>query len=183
MVFEAHYQKRKLVLLAGFGLAFLVLGFWMGSQPARAFDDSRKIVFWAAMLGIGNDSFGHGVGWACAAMGIAVLPIVAKNFRFSEPAMRIDEQGIYWHRWSPKIIAWSNVANYRPYSIYRQKMIGLTLRDPELDRSPKLAGRFAILNKLVGFGHLALSAQALDKPFDEMLQAVEYHIERQGGPS
>ena len=175
MVFEAHYKSSKLFGLVILGIMFAALGWWMVQRPDGAFEDSLKIEGLAALLGISNNAVGHGIGWICALMGIAVLPAVAKRASFAGPAIRIDQNGIYWHSWSDKPIPWSNIAGYKAYSIHRQKMVGLTLRDPSRDRSPSLIGKMTSLNAMLGFGHVALSAQSTDKSFDEMLRAIEHH--------
>jgi type II secretory pathway pseudopilin PulG len=182
MVFEAHYKPTKLVGLIILGLLFAALGWWMVQRPDGAFTDSAKIEGLAAILGVSDNAVGHGIGWVCALMGVAVLPVAAKRMSFAGPAIRIDQNGIYWHSWSDKPIPWSNIAGYRAYSIHRQKMIGLTLRDPNRDRSTSLLGGLARFNAMTGFGHVSLSAQSTDKGFDEMLQAVEYHSARHEQP-
>jgi len=178
MVFEAHYKSSKLFGLVILGIMFAALGWWMVQRPDGAFEDSMKIEGLASLLGVSNNAVGHGVGWICALMGIAVLPVVAKRASFAGPAIRIDQNGIYWHSWSDKPIPWSNIAGYKPYSIHRQKMVGLTLRDPSRDRSPSLIGKMTGLNAMMGFGHVALSAQSTDKSFDELLWAIEHHSAR-----
>lgn len=175
MMFEAYYRKSRLFGLALVGCLFIIGGAWMGLRPAGAFDGSRKVEGLAALLGISNDVAGHGVGWACALMGVVVLPILARQMMFTGPAICIDGDGIYWHRWSTKPIGWGNIAAIRPFSIYRNKMIGLMLRDPSLDRSRGLLGRMAGLNAMTGFGHVSLSAQGTDRSFDELYDAVCHH--------
>ena len=171
-MFEAYYQKSRLFGFAICGFLFIIGGTWMGLRPAGAFDGSRKVEALAALLGIGNDVAGHGIGWTCVLMGVAVLPILAKRMMLEGPAIRIDGQGIYWHRWSPKPIGWGNIAAIRPFSIYRNKMVGLMLRDPSLDRTRGLLGRMASLNAMTGFGHISLSAQGTNRSFDDMYDAV-----------
>jgi len=175
MVFEARYKPTKVFGLIILGLVFAALGWWMAQRLDGAFADSVKIEGVAAILGVSDNAVGHGIGWMCALMGIAALPVAFKRLSFNGPVIRIDQRGIYWHRWSEKPIPWSNIASYRPYCIHRQKMVGLTLRDPSRDRSTSLLGKMARFNAMTGFGHVALSVQSTDKSFDEMLKAIEYH--------
>ena len=89
MVFEAHYKSSKLFGLVILGIMFAALGWWVVQLPDGAFEDSMKIEGLAALLGVSNHAVGHGVGWVCALMGIAVLPVVAKRASYAGPAIRI----------------------------------------------------------------------------------------------
>lgn len=177
MTLEAHYRREKLFRLACLGLAFAVLGIWMALQPDGSFDDSRKIRSLAALLGGNSDLIGHGIGWMGALMGIGVLPIAFEQMRFQGPAIRVNRDGIYYHRWSPKPIGWGNVAGIKVVGMYGQKMICLILRDPSLDPSTTLLGRTARLNGLLGFGQVSISAQGIDIDFDELARAIFDHAD------
>jgi hypothetical protein len=177
-VFEARYRKGKLLGLACIGLAFVALGLWMAFQPSGSFDDSRWIRSLAALFGGDGDPVGRTVGWLCVLMGAAVLPVVLRNMRFDGPAIRVDEEGVHYHRWSPKPIGWGNVDSIGTVSISGQKMVCLTLRDPALDPSTTLLGRAAQINAMFGFGQVSISTQGTDADFDEMARAIIRHAER-----
>lgn len=177
MTLEAHYRREKLFRLACLGLAFAVLGIWMALRPDGSFNDSRKIRSLAVLLGGNSDLIGHGIGWLCALMGIGVLPIAFEQMRFRGPAIRVNCDGIYYHRWSPKLIGWGNVAGIKVVGMYGQKMICLMLRDPSLDPSTTLLGRAARLNGLLGFGQVSISAQGIDTDFDELARAIFDHAD------
>lgn len=177
MPFEAHYRKSKLVGLATIGLVFAAGGLWMALQPDGSFDDARKIRSLASLFGAGADVVGHGIGWAGVLLGLGCLPVVVRQLRFEGPAIRVDEHGVYWHRWSPKPIGWDNVAAIRPYAVYNQKMVGLELRDPSVDPSTTLLGRAARLNRSLGFAQVSITAQGTDADFDELLDAMLHHTD------
>jgi hypothetical protein len=181
MVFEAHYSKWRLLALAMLGLGFVALGWWMAGQPASEFEGAsgRKIAGIADLIGASPVSVGHGIGWAALVMGILVLPTVISNLRHPGPALRVDQSGILWHRWSDQPIAWSNIAQVRPYSIQRQKLVGLTLVDRDRNPPQSISGRFAGLNKSLGFGDLALTLQGTNGNYQALLDTLaHYHIAR-----
>lgn len=177
MTLEVHYRGKKLFRMACCGIAFAVLGVWMALWPDGSFDDSRKIRSLAALLGGNSDLIGHGIGWLCALMGVGGLAIAFEQMRFQGPAIRINRDGIYYHRWSPKPIGWGNVAGIKVVSIYSHKMICLTLRNPSLDPSTTFFGLAGRLNGVLGFGQVSISAEGTDTDFDELARAIFDHAD------
>lgn len=181
MEFEAHYKKGRLIGLAVLGLAFIALGYWMAHEPAGALDESSssKLAGLAYLFGTSKATMGYIVGWACALLGALVIPVVVGNWRHRGPAIRIDARGILFHRWSDARIPWSNIAAIEPYKVQRQKMVGLTLIDRTRDRPQTLMGKFAGVNRTLGFGDLALTVQGTDGNYEDMLEVLaHYHVAR-----
>lgn len=178
MAFEARYRRDKLLGLASIGLLFVAMGLWMAWQPAGSFEDSRRIRELAQLLGGSTDLAGHGIGWLCVLLGAGSLPLLIKQFRFQGPAIRVDEEGIFWQRWSQKPITWNNIARIEPGSVYNQKLLNLMLHDPAIDPSTSPLGKLARLNRVLGFGQVSISVQGTDVDFDELVQAVYYYADQ-----
>lgn len=172
MAFEARYKKGKLIGLACIGLGFVAVGLWMASQPDGSFDNSRKIRALAVLFDGDTDLIGHGIGWFGVLLGMGFMPLIAKQFRLEGAAIRVDEAGIYWHRWSPKPIGWDNIAAIEPGGVFNQKFLTLTLHDPSLDPSTGLLGKAAKLNSKIGFGQVSILVQGTDASFEELVEAV-----------
>jgi len=177
MIFEAYYSKAKLALMAVLGVLFAALGAWMLTQTADDMADGggRKIVALANLFGTEPATMAHIIGWLCIAMGVAVLPIVLLNLRHKGPAMRIDANGVYWHRWSEETIPWTNIDTLKPYSVQAQKFVGITLFDPSLTTRKGLLGKLKGVNNALGYGHVALSLQGTDGDYAGMVETLMYH--------
>ncbi len=172
MLFIAYYKTTRLLGLAGIGILFMGMGAVLAMQPAGAFDHSAKIEMIGLLLGGNNDLAGHGLGWIAVLSGAAIFPVIIKLMGHREPVMRIDADGIYWHRWSDKPIAWGNVASFKPTSVRAQKFVSIWLHHRSRDPGKGLLGKLAGANRAIGFGDVALSVQGTDKSFEELLEAV-----------
>jgi len=175
VVFEAYYKKSKLAMLVLLGMIFVLLGMWMARRAHGAFDDDRKIHDLASLLGIGPDAAGHGIGWFCAALGLAAVIAFVRRMTLAEPVIRVDGAGIHYHHWSPKPIGWDNVEAIRPYALRRTKFVGIRLRDLSRDPPTGFLRHLAKLNAATGFGHVSLPLQATDRTQEELLEAIRHH--------
>lgn len=177
MVFEAFYSRTKLALLAALATVFAAMGAWMLTQTADDFASSsgRKIAALASLFGTEPVTMGHIIGGICVAMGLAVIPVVFMNMRHKGPAMRIDQEGIYWHRWSDQVIPWANIDSLKPYSIQGQKMVGITLINTNLNERKGLLGKLKGVNNALGFGHVALTLQGTDGDYAAMVETLMYY--------
>jgi hypothetical protein len=182
MDFEAHYTKFRQVMLGLLGAGFGAVGFWMLTQTAADFEGSsgRRIASLGAMFGVSAETAGHTIGLIALFMGIATLPIIVLNLRHKGPALRVSAEGVYWHRWSQTPIPWSNVAKIAPYSVQGQKMVGITLIDPALNKKPGLFGKLSSANRAMGFGDLSLSVQGTDGKYDDLVEALLRHADQFG---
>lgn len=182
MDFEAHYTKARQLLLGLLGLGFGAAGLWMLTLSAADFEGSsaRKIAGLAALFGVSTQTVGHAIGLIALFMGIAILPIVVLNLRHKGAALRINADGIYSHRWSEQPIPWSNVAKVEPYSVQRQKFVGVTLIDPALNRKPGMFSKLSGANRALGYGDLALTVQGTDGNYDDLVEALLRHAHRFG---
>ena len=172
MAFVAYYKMTRLLGLAAIGVLFAGLGIVLAMEPAGSFDHSGKIQIIGLLFGGNNDLAGHVLGWVTMLFGAAVFPVIINQMGHREPALRIDADGIYWHRWSPKPIGWANVARFEQRSVYKQKFVSLWLHNPSRDPGRGLLGKMARANKAIGFGDVSLSIQGTDKSFEELLEAV-----------
>jgi hypothetical protein len=180
MIFEAHYSKWRLAMLALLSLGFAALGMWMISQVASDFEGSgaRKIAGLASLFGVETATMGHIIGWLCIAIGALALLVSLRNMFHKGPVIRVDQQGIFWHRWSETPIPWSNIAQLSPYTISSQKMVGITLVDRALSPSRGLTGKFGSANKALGYGDLALTLQGTDGEYEALLAALVHFESR-----
>jgi hypothetical protein len=166
MAFEAYYSKWRLAAFALLGLGFAAMGAWIVGLLGSGAEDASLVVKIA--------------GWGCLTMGLAVPFITIGQALHSGPAIRIDQTGIFWHRWSSSVIPWSNVSRVEPYSINSQKMVGITLIDRNLNKKQGILGKLSSANRAMGFGDLALTVQGTDRKFDEMLEALLRHADSFG---
>ncbi len=182
MDFEAHYTKSKQVLLGLLGIGFGAAGVWMMMQTAADFEGGagRTLSGLAALFGVSTQTAGHAIGLIALFMGIATLPIVILNLRHKGAAIRINADGIYSHRWSEQPIPWTNVAKVEPYSVQRQKFVGVTLIDPALNKKPRLFSKLGSANRALGYGDLALTVQGTDGEYDDLVEALLRHAHRFG---
>ena len=105
---------------------------------------------------------------------LCALIAIRQLFR-TDPAMEIGPEGILWRRWSETVIPWDAFTRAEAVQMHRQKMLSLWLVDPAAYRSTKLLGRLAGANGAMGFGDIVLTAQGLDRSFDQMAGAVHDH--------
>ena len=107
--------------------------------------------------------------------GFALVMAVRQIGEGSAPVIEVRAQGLYWRRWSDRTIPWAAFTRAEVKSIRRQDFLALWLRDPQAYRSTNVFERIARLNRAMGFGDIALSTQATDRRFDELVAAVEAH--------
>lgn len=159
MPFEANYSKWRLAMLALLAFGFAALGVWLIGESMSDFAGSggRRIAGLASLFGVETATMAQIIGGLCVAMGAGALIVALQNMFHKGPVMRVDAQGIYWHRWSETPIPWSNIARMSPYTISSQKMVGITLVDRSLSPSRGLLGKLGSANKAMGFGDLSLT--------------------------
>jgi len=97
--------------------------------------------------------------------------VIARQFFDGAVQMRIDQRGIYWRRWAEKPIAFSAIREARETDMMNQRFLSLWLIRPEEHPGKSLLGRLAKANHDLGFGHVNLTMQGLDKRHDEMVAA------------
>ena len=179
MEFQAHYSSARLVGLAAIGFGFVALGSWMlglyGSLPVA--DGSGPAAAMADLLGVSEAMIVRLIGGAGLLLGLLVFPAIFKLSQHKGPVMIINAQGIYVHRWADKPIPWSNVEKIESYQIASQKLVGITLKNRELD--PQRAARKALtsVNRSMGYGDFALSLQGTDGKYQALLDTLaHYHV-------
>lgn len=96
---------------------------------------------------------------------------IARLFFDGAVQVRIDHRGVYWRRWAEKPIAFSAIREARETAMMNQRFLSLWLVRPEEHASTSLMGRLAKANKDLGFGHVNLTMQGLDRSHEEMVAA------------
>ncbi|OYQ27252.1 hypothetical protein CHU93_10995 [Sandarakinorhabdus cyanobacteriorum] len=172
MAFEAHYSRGRLLRLLPIDLIFAAVGLWFVTDPDIAADPGRRLEGLAALTGLTPASVVTIIGVLAILLGLAGSVYYLRLLFHRGPAIRSDAQGIFWHRWSASPIPWSNIAGIKDYSIQRQRMVGITLVDPNLSRGHGLLGRPGRFNAATGFGHVSLMTQGTDRDHDELLAAL-----------
>ena len=147
-----------LILLA---LGFVVMSLWLlgafGTAPDAPFA-------WSGWLGL-------------AFFGPAAI-ILMRRVADRRPQIVADERGLYWRQWSEATIPWDAFESVSVQQVNRQRLLGLTLRDPQAHAPTTPLGQLARYNESLGFAHVTLSAQGLDCSFDELHDAIRFHLER-----
>ena len=151
--FEADNSRwRVMALLAG-AAGFVALGIWLlrlDDAPAGS-----TVAAWAAIVFFGS----------CFAVGV---PRAIQT----GPELRIDRNGIWWNRWSDRTIPWCEITRIAVRQMRDQRFLALHLRDPSAYTSERLLGKLASINRVMGFGDIALNMQGTDRSFDELADAV-----------
>jgi hypothetical protein len=183
VVFEAHYVRWRLALMVLLGLGFIALGLWFVTADASVFEGNSggRLAGLATLLGMTEARFAAILGWLCVLLGAGAGLVAVQNMVHKGPAIRIDADGIYWHRWSDTPIPWSNVAELSSYAINRQKFLGIKLVDRSLSPPRGLLGKLARLNAATGFGDVALILQGTDRRHEDM-EAAAAHFQMWRAP-
>ena len=159
--FVARTAPGRMLLLIVGSLAFVAIGLWLVGafgpppQPGRT---------WAGWLGV--VVFG-----LCAISGIFLLLGPREQ-------VVIDDRGIFYPRRSPDILPWSEIDTISVTAVRRQRFLSVKLRDPHLFPPSTLLGHVGSLNRVLGFGDVAIGTAGTDRSFDELLAAIERHSGR-----
>lgn len=154
--FVASVSRAKIALLLAVAVAMIAVSGFVAQTTASP-DDATTV---RIIGGIGVLFFG-----ACAI-------VIARQFFHSGPVMEIGPHGIVWRRWSDQTIPWAAIERAERTSIQRQRFLSLWLSDPGAYRSSKMLGKLGSASTAMGFGDISLSAQGLDRSFEEMVAAV-----------
>ena len=154
IAFVANVSRRRTALLVLGAIGFVVAGVFMLRDPEGGL--TLMVFGWAAILFFG----------LCGLIGIRQL------FR-SGPDIRIDEQGIWWRRWSDQVVPWEAIVALYPAGVGRTAFLCLKLVDPAAYPSTHVMGKFAGINRASGFGDISVTTTGTDRSFTELLAAVE----------
>ena len=133
------------------------------------------------LLGVFGDGSRHGLGWS-GWIGLAFFgpaaAILIRRVSDRRPQIVVDHRGLYWRQWSDEIIPWREFESVAVHQVNRQKLLSLSLRDPEAHPPTTPLGKLARYNEALGFAHVTLSAQGLDCSFDQLHEAILARLKR-----
>jgi hypothetical protein len=115
-------------------------------------------------------------GWlGIAFFGPAAL-ILMNRLRDRRPQIVADERGLYWRQWSEEIIPWREFSGVTVHQVSGQRLLGLTLRNRAAYPATTRLGQLARYNAELGFSDVTLSAQGLDRSFEDLRNAVSQFV-------
>jgi hypothetical protein len=120
-------------------------------------------------------------GWLGLAFFGPAAIILIRRVSDRRPQLIVDDRGLYWRQWSEQVIPWAEFGSVAVQTVNSQRLLGLTLRNPAAHPPTTPLGQLSRYNEQLGFAHVTLSAQGLDRSFDELHQAIVFHLERSDG--
>jgi hypothetical protein len=133
------------------------------------------------LIGAFGSAPDHGLGWSgwigLAFFGPAAV-ILIRRVSDRRPQIIADQRGLYWRQWSGQTIPWEEFDSIEVQHISGQRLLGLNLRDPDAHPPTTPLGKLARYNEQLGFAHVTLSAQGLDRSFDEMHGAFTHFLQQ-----
>ena len=159
--FVARFSPYRLLFLSALSLGFVVLSLWMigafGSYP--------------------DNGLGWG-GWLGLIFFGPCTVILLRRVADRRPQIIADSRGLYWRAWSEEVIPWSELNGITVHHVQRQRLIGLRLRNRAAYPPTTKLGQLARYNAELGFSDVTLSAQGLDRSFDELHRAINHQLLR-----
>ncbi|WP_340318102.1 hypothetical protein [Rhizorhabdus argentea] len=175
MVFEARFKASKAVEMAAINVVLIAGCYWALGRPLGDPQHMHGAAALAARLGASSDTVGRTVAWIFLFLGLVRVPIVTQRAFFKGPVLRIDQAGVYWHKWSRNPIPWGNIVRYRPFRASRYTTVALTVAELHRDRSKILRVNFRSSGKGAGTSRVMLSADGTDKTGEEILAAIRHY--------
>jgi hypothetical protein len=155
--FTARPSKLRL-LFAILGCILFVLGsLWIAGVFGPSID--TKDVEW--------------VGWLGASFFSFCLIFIVKMLFDTDVQVRINQRGIYAKQRSDQTIPWSEITQVGVWEFKRQKMIILSLKDPERFPAAGLQGMVSGANKALSGGDVTISLSGTDGKFDDAMTVIE----------
>ena len=165
MVELVAYPSRwriALLLLGALGFVVLGLGIVGAFGPPWV---SRHRSLWVAMAW---GYFGIIFFGACA--------LNATRMMFETAVLlRIDQNGIWWRRWSDDTIPWSEITQVSIWQYQRQKSIIVHLRDPSRFPGKGILGFAGKANRALTGGDIGITMTGSDRSFDEAMAVIEHY--------
>ncbi|MFM6853993.1 MAG: hypothetical protein ACKOUM_07930, partial [Sphingopyxis sp.] len=132
MVFEAYWSRRRLAGLAFIGLLFVAVGLWLflrdDSFLAQTSGRSGRLLYALSdMTGVSVPTLARLCGLCAVALGVGVGWPIYKGLTAAGPAVRVDEAGITYARYSDVPMAWNNIASISAISAGNQDMLRIKL--------------------------------------------------------
>ncbi|OHV04925.1 STM3941 family protein [Mycobacterium talmoniae] len=163
MAFEANLSRARIALMLAGCLLFIALGLWM----VGAFGEVPSTSRW-------SPGYVQAVGWAGTVFGGFCAIVAVPRLFQSGVVMRVDTDGIYWRRWSDRVIPWSAIACISIGQMGRQRFVNLFLHDPAAYPSSGILGRVRGVNKAMGYGDIPLNITETDRSFDDLIAAIDH---------
>lgn len=161
--FEAYNSPWKLVLLFALSLGFVTMGAWMaglaGEVPvSRRLGSSMPYWGWVTIVFFG----------LCA--GVMLRRIFDRR-----PFLRVDERGIWQAGISSEmLVAWSEIEEIDRNRIYRNRFVGIRLKDTRRLASNWWRAILVTFNeRMTGFQG-SFTTTGTDRSFDELVAAVDH---------
>jgi len=91
------------------------------------------------------------------------------------PQIVVDDRGIWWRRWSRDIIPWSAVSAVSAVglrTLNHQSFVCLRLHDAADFPSKRRRRWFAVVNRSMGFGDVALTTLGTDRTTAQLYAAI-----------
>ena len=165
--FEARVSKKRMWVIILLALGFAAAGLWLVSAAEELAQSVRFVFF--------RDPFILRVfGWVAMLIGIVGAVIAFRQLFRIGPVIEIDAAGIRWRRWSDAVIPWSAITDASSRSMSNEQFLCLTLAQPAHHPGRSTARLLAGLNKNMGFGDIAISANGTDRSHDDLLGAVSH---------
>ncbi|WP_340316128.1 hypothetical protein [Rhizorhabdus argentea] len=161
--------------MAAINMVLIAGCYWALGRPIGDPQHMHGATTLAARLGVSSDTIGRTVAWIFLFLGLVRVPIVTRRAFFKRPALRIDQDGVYWHKWSRSPIPWSSIVGYRPFHVSRHITVILTVAKLRRGLIESRRINFRSWGKGAAANHVMLSADGTDKTGQEMLAAIRYY--------
>jgi hypothetical protein len=154
--FVARPAPFRMLLLLALSLGFVVLGFWIAGLLGPVPRPGREWVGWLSIAFFG----------LCFIFGIGRL------FDRDDQIV-VDRDGVIWRQRSDARIPWSEIRSVRSFTIRRQHLLSIDLKEPALFPPTTLLGRLGNANRSLGFGDVVISTAGTNRSFRDLRAAIE----------
>lgn len=163
-----EFSGGKVLLLIVAGLAFVVIGYFMWTEPSAGTSLLRR----------------YGAGGAAMAFFAGCCLLGLRQWQQNEPALVFNAEGL-WDRSSQiavGLIPWTDIVGWEVSAVRGQKFLIVKVRTPDtyLSKLGPMARLFSRFNFMCYGSPIAISSSALQASFDEVLALVERYHRRYG---
>ena len=145
MVFAASYREDTPIKVAfgGLGLLAFAVALTLIVQILGIGSPSSMLDRLMRLIGLVPQTIGTLIVWALAVAALLILGLAVLLLRETDPAVRLDGNGLRDRRWSPQPVAWLNIAEFDAVRRFGVPMVQLRLKDPALDPPRRWLGWLA----------------------------------------
>ena len=137
---------------------------------------SRPIITAADFFGVETATMARIFGACALVPGLFFLPTILSGLRATGPAIRIDQQGIYFAVRSDESVPWSNIKSITRYKIGNNELLKIQLIDAARSRARLHSGPFKALGFLFSNKQIVLTLQGTKGNFAEMVSAINHYF-------